>query len=567
MVGFPEDIQEREFINMFMFSRGFEAATLKIPASTAAARERDAAAAAAVSAIAATFPQYPGAGGAQLEGYATPGSIYGGNTFDPSLHDDGYRSSISSASGGAAAAAAVAEGAQRVSSALAAAALSASASSAPLPALSRDAYAGYSGSAAGKKQIIGFAKFRTRDDAMEARDVLSGRRIDAERNATLKAEMAKKNLHIKRGPGDAMFAAAYGSAAELQPTSSARGSSSALDRLAEQDREWRVRMAARDAQAAGLSYGGSLPDQPSQAASRSLDNEAAWSAFHSMPNALGQAADSASARGSPEDEAGYLGLAIDRTPSAAAIARGRSSTAGSGLLASGLGATPIPLPLGGGKSLLQQLEEQEEADLPEASELSQLSGASTVSQETSRRADPTSGGIVRRNPPPALPTASLGSQTYINQDFQNLALSSSIGSQGRVSPHALHDGYSYHQQKQQHQSFGATGPSANTLTSAVSHTGSYAEQLPPPRQYAFASPTSPTFADFRMPSRYAGLGPGARADDNNMPISTLYVGGLPSALPSVTSPLTPGQLEEALREVFSTCPGFRRLSFRQKSQG
>lgn len=31
VVGFPEDMQEREFQNMFMFSPGFEAATLKVP--------------------------------------------------------------------------------------------------------------------------------------------------------------------------------------------------------------------------------------------------------------------------------------------------------------------------------------------------------------------------------------------------------------------------------------------------------------------------------------------------------------------------------------------------------
>lgn len=31
VVGFPEDMQEREFQNMFVFSSGFEAATLKVP--------------------------------------------------------------------------------------------------------------------------------------------------------------------------------------------------------------------------------------------------------------------------------------------------------------------------------------------------------------------------------------------------------------------------------------------------------------------------------------------------------------------------------------------------------
>jgi hypothetical protein len=54
-----------------------------------------------------------------------------------------------------------------------------------------------------RKQIIGFAKFSTRSEALTARDVLQGRRVDAEKGAVLKAEMAKKNLHTKRGVGQA----------------------------------------------------------------------------------------------------------------------------------------------------------------------------------------------------------------------------------------------------------------------------------------------------------------------------------------------------------------------------
>ncbi|KAG0169237.1 hypothetical protein DFQ30_003837 [Apophysomyces sp. BC1015] len=91
VVGFPEDMQEREFQNMFIFSPGFEAATLKVPN-----KETD---------------------------------------DDPSA----------------------------------------------------------------RKQIIGFAKFRTRLEALEAKDILSGRKVDAEKGSVLKAEMAKKNLHTKRG--------------------------------------------------------------------------------------------------------------------------------------------------------------------------------------------------------------------------------------------------------------------------------------------------------------------------------------------------------------------------------
>ncbi|RCI03549.1 cell cycle RNA binding protein whi3 [Rhizopus stolonifer] len=45
---------------------------------------------------------------------------------------------------------------------------------------------------------IGFVKFRTRKDALEAKDILNGRRVDTEKGNSLKAEMAKKNLHTKK---------------------------------------------------------------------------------------------------------------------------------------------------------------------------------------------------------------------------------------------------------------------------------------------------------------------------------------------------------------------------------
>ncbi|KAL1920135.1 uncharacterized protein VTP21DRAFT_1281 [Calcarisporiella thermophila] len=89
VVGFPDDMQEREFQNMFCFAPGFEAATLKVP-----------------------------------------------------LPNEGEE---------------------------------------------------------GRKQTIGFAKFRTRAEALEAREILSGRKVDADKGNILKAEMAKKNLHTKRG--------------------------------------------------------------------------------------------------------------------------------------------------------------------------------------------------------------------------------------------------------------------------------------------------------------------------------------------------------------------------------
>jgi len=46
------------------------------------------------------------------------------------------------------------------------------------------------------KQIIGFAKFCTCQEALEAKK-LKGHQIDAEKDAVLRVVMAKKNLHTK----------------------------------------------------------------------------------------------------------------------------------------------------------------------------------------------------------------------------------------------------------------------------------------------------------------------------------------------------------------------------------
>jgi len=109
VVGFPDDMQEREFQNMFIFSPGFEAATLKIPQKDSS--DDDASA---------------------------NGSTIGNGTISGNGNN-------------------------------------------------------------ARKQIIGFAKFRTKHEALGARDILSGRKVDAEKGSVLKAEMAKKNLHTKRG--------------------------------------------------------------------------------------------------------------------------------------------------------------------------------------------------------------------------------------------------------------------------------------------------------------------------------------------------------------------------------
>ncbi|KAF9956032.1 hypothetical protein BGZ65_003027 [Modicella reniformis] len=120
VVGFPDDMQEREFQNMFVFTPGFEAATLKIP-------NKD-----------------------QQEDDALTLGVNGVNP---------------------------------------------------------------------RKQIIGFAKFRTHQEALQAITVLNGRRVDAEKGSLLKAEMAKKNLHTRRGlSNDQVATPGVNTAAALPPT-------------------------------------------------------------------------------------------------------------------------------------------------------------------------------------------------------------------------------------------------------------------------------------------------------------------------------------------------------------
>ncbi|CAD6896207.1 unnamed protein product [Tilletia laevis] len=143
IVGFPDDMTERELNNMFLFARGFEAATLKVPAAIS----------------------NPGAAGGpynivNLQGPGTTGQDL---AFGPGGYADHE--------------------------------------------LFSPQFGGPNSAGLGPKNlknIIGFAKFRTRAEALAARDALNGRKIDAERGCVVKTEMAKKNLHTKqRVPGQA----------------------------------------------------------------------------------------------------------------------------------------------------------------------------------------------------------------------------------------------------------------------------------------------------------------------------------------------------------------------------
>ncbi|KAJ3740971.1 hypothetical protein DFH05DRAFT_1528792 [Lentinula detonsa] len=196
VVGFPDDMQEREFQNMFTFSSGFEAATLKIPNKeyTAYGVSGSTGAAPGIPALNPSLASIVRAQAAMNDPYNLVTMNQGGVLVDGGrdgtmsswptapIDDSYYPPGLGIGLGG------MVPGVGGPGVTLG-----------PGPNPSASGTAPGNGPVPPRKQIIGFAKFRTREEALEARDLLQGRRVDIEKGAVLKAEMAKKNLHTKRG--------------------------------------------------------------------------------------------------------------------------------------------------------------------------------------------------------------------------------------------------------------------------------------------------------------------------------------------------------------------------------
>ena len=155
--------QEREWQNMFTFCRDFEAATLKLPPSSGGPSGSNSS---------ATGLALAPSGPLGMPSGSDLNSYYYGNQphfSDPSGSFNPYQDPSGSSSGP--------------------------------QGLAAFGIGPPAGTPAGRRQIIGFAKFRTRQAALDARDALQGRKVDVDRASVLKAEMAKKNLHTRRGVG------------------------------------------------------------------------------------------------------------------------------------------------------------------------------------------------------------------------------------------------------------------------------------------------------------------------------------------------------------------------------
>ncbi|EIN11068.1 hypothetical protein PUNSTDRAFT_51626 [Punctularia strigosozonata HHB-11173 SS5] len=534
VVGFPDDMQEREFQNMFTFSPGFEAATLKIPNKELTAYG---------SGVGPMRPSYS-------QGYQGPNDPYNLVTVNQGgVVVDGGRDGTTA--------------------------------SWPAAPTHDDSHFVQSGATMPpRKQIIGFAKFSTRSEALAARDVLQGRRVDAEKGAVLKAEMAKKNLHTKRGVGQAslpgMTSLLQGSGMTtdmLNNGLAGLGSpTSAGEALSARDRELgplgtmgigrRDRFMSGDedpgrdgrrsdlmGMMSGLNqYNTRGPreraeddERERERAKRELRlrqaNSSAYEAFHSVPSHLVRSPDAAMA----ENGASYNGLnALSHSLSDGTGMSAPSNPWGmptreamaNGL--NGIAARRQAMPF---SSYPQRPPSASQSSVPDQDIFPSTASRSTSSSQ-SGLSDP-------EHTPHTNPDAALSPPTDF---FLPMGVSRSHGRSPSTESQQLHD-----DQIQPLDASGAGPQMGNEqqITHAMS-------------DLAIGTETGSTSPDLPSPTSNASSG-NRNAADQNPPINTLYVGNLPASPTQAGYPSS--HLEDGLRDLFSQQPGFRKLCYRQKSNG
>jgi len=469
VVGFPDDMGEREFQNMFIFSVGFEAATLKIPSAAPPPRERPVADLAKANVANGSWDPFSGAPGVGVEA---------------GLYEDAYGNQLLDGSNGS----------SNNPSALAVAL----ANSGPRE--------GAVSPAGARKQSIGFAKFRNRALALAARDQLSGKKVDAS-GATLKAEMAKKNLHTKRG------LAADGSFAHPGPPL-LNGALPGLDgpalaRLAQAGQLNPAMLAEFARQTAAAQQ----QQAAAPAAPATSERDKMFNAFHSVPahptesTSWPPSSRQRETSGPPDDTSSP---AIAHAHAAYFAQRGFSRDRASDLDHRSLSSSPPgQQPLFG-----------------TAIDHVNLAGSASSSPR------------IRNAVAPGAAFANVGKLM-----LQQLDGPAEFDDLQRSLPQ-----------------LGAE----QQFPSRYGFEGDLANQFGPPPRTLGSVPMGHSLSQNAITPITRSQNP---ADAMNTPKNTLYVGGLPAVLPSLTGPFSAGHLEDSLKQVFSRCPGFRRLCFRSKSNG
>lgn len=397
-----------------------------------------------------------------------------------------------------------------------------------------------------RKQIIGFAKFRTRQEALEARNILQGKRVDAEKNAVLKAEMAKKNLHTKRGPVTVNTnlppIMASGSAGGIVDSLTSPTNIHPCEPLATRDRE----LGAIGAMGLGSrrdrlgDYTDSEDMVPVRGARGRADEDererlrrrqesdasqirsAAYDAFHSVP---AQASSKSPSQDLSSIGGGIPGSSHDPIGSLASNVWGMTAKEVNRRL-------PIRMALPDLSTHLisPQASPPKSTSLPSSAHSVESDGSSGIHH------------IDTLSPPaatfplPHQPPFGLRSRPYSPSSLDSSKPLSSTSSSLPSSQTSSDDG---------------NGTVENELAKDL---GSMSVGSP-----NSSSPTSMGMMPNNVTTTRGNPG------DQNPPINTLYVGNLPSSPPPVGYP--PNYLEEELRDLFSRHPGFRKLCFRQKNNG
>ncbi|KAI0089250.1 hypothetical protein BDY19DRAFT_133842 [Irpex rosettiformis] len=536
VVGFPDDMSEREFQNMFTFSSGFEAATLKIP-------------------------------NRELTSYGSTGLVSAPGTRINGLpmhsgSNDPYNL-VTVNQGGV-----VVDGHGGTTSSWAAP---------PIPFTDDGHF--IQTVQPPRKQIIGFAKFRTRQEALEARDVLQGRRVDLEKGSVLKAEMAKKNLHTKRGPtgmgplsggvgslqGSAVQTDAMGSG--INGLTGINGSTAPGELFMQREKE----LGALGAMGiAGLGQRrGTLVEEPSsmglanfgprgareraeederererkrkeKEAARLRQNNSAFEAFHSVPQQMvRQGANSLlSAENGTISTNGMLGEprlhSLSAQSSMQSIGSQSDNVIGPWGNLRDVSASAMSRKMNAAGSIQRPSSTDPHEFFPtrEMTSSPPLSGTQSASSGTNP-----SDAVSPDSASAALP--GLFSPFNHQQDLEQ----NQVGGAASVSSSSSIGGLL--NEEELSRAVGALAVSTGQQV-AVTAAGTMSPQLP--------SPSSGT-------SSSTGRNPG----DQNPPINTLYVGNLPASNSPGGSPSP--YLEERLRDLFSRRPGYRKLCYRHKSNG
>ncbi|KAI8072888.1 hypothetical protein BC940DRAFT_316343 [Gongronella butleri] len=431
----------------------------------------------------------------------------------------------------------------------------------------------------GKKQMIGFARFRTRLEAMEAVDVLSGKKIDQEKGTMLKAEMAKKNLHIKRGsvaPINNTFASnstqhTASTSGTLTPTSMTNGATTSPP-----NNNHAAAAAAAAAATTMVANGlhGTSFSTPATSASTSSSNAAAISAPAPAP-----------APAAPST----IG---DGTLSLLSRKLGRQSQSSASFDAF----SPLPSDLLSPADFQQQ-QHKMDPFLPDpfSSPSTPIFGDSLFTNLRSNSFDarpPNDLGIM--SPPRHFGTGVVPPSSQLSSSFTSpFSQISTSSSQHHLNGTANGSQQQPHQQQQHQQQqhpHPLAAPAPHTHTHPLHHPHPLHQQqhqqhpLHIDDDFSYLSKSSPVsndrlfgtspllddllasrmnsltvqatnVTDLRSPSVPSIHRPSNPADQNP-PCNTLYVGNLP-----------PSTNEDELRQLFSKCRGYKRMCFRNKPQG